>query len=74
MQREAKGIDEVTVRIKVTEISNCVRDALNAYAANGREFDLFMARRLFWIGLDLARLANKKSPSAATEGPQDQRM
>ena len=46
-------MDEVTVRIKVTEISNCVRDALNAYAANGREFDLFMARRLFWIGLDL---------------------
>ena len=63
-------MDEVDIRLKVTEISNCVRDALNAFAADGREADLFMARRLFWIGLDLARLANRKSPSAATEGPR----
>ncbi len=64
------AVKRAIVKVKVSELSNCVRDALNAFAAEGRESDLFMARRLFWIGLDLARLANEKSPSAATEGPQ----
>ena len=58
-----------TVDLKVTEISDCMQVALNAYAADGRESDLLMARKLFWIGLDLARLAYRMSSSAATEEP-----
>lgn len=64
-------MDEVTeLRIKVVEVSNCMREALNAFAAEGREADLLMARRLFWIGLGLARLANGKGPSVAAKGPR----
>ncbi len=60
---------EMTIRLKVAEISGCVKDALNAFAAEGRESDLMMARRLFLIGLDLSRLANKMSSSAGTKEP-----
>lgn len=61
---------KVIINLKVAEISDCMQVALNAYAADGREADLIMARKLFWIGLDLARLANKMSSSAATEEPK----